>query len=232
MRYYEFLKEDEEPNLPGAVNGVKVMSPEQFAGVEDEEVDEATKLPAQSRELGGQEFQDYMTRIKGTPDIDKKTGEVKRDKKGIDKYVKLVVEQIKKLAKDISSQDQIKQVATISANSDAEVGELISTAIEKVGREGIVTIEESKTGETSLEIVEGMQIGIPMILSDIPSFQRFGLPKGNYCGSAKDFIARIEEYRNNLSFLVVPKEISKPILSLRSTKTVGDSWENLLETHS
>lgn len=78
-------------------------------------------------------------------------------KKGIDKYVKLVVEQIKKLAKDISSQDQIKQVATISANSDAEVGELISTAIEKVGREGIVTIEESKTGETSLEIVEGMQ---------------------------------------------------------------------------
>ena len=78
-------------------------------------------------------------------------------KKGIDKYVKLVVEQIKKLAKDISSQDQIKQVATISANNDAEVGELISTAIEKVGREGIVTIEESKTGETSLEIVEGMQ---------------------------------------------------------------------------
>ena len=78
-------------------------------------------------------------------------------KKGIDKYVKLVVEQIKKLAKDISSQDQIKQVATISANSDAEVGELISTAIEKVGREGIVTIEESKTGETSLEVVEGMQ---------------------------------------------------------------------------
>ena len=85
MRYYEFLKEDEEPNLPGAVNGVKVMSPEEFAGAE--EVDEATKLPAQSRELGGQEFQDYMTRIKGTDDIDKKTGQVKVDKKGIPKYV-------------------------------------------------------------------------------------------------------------------------------------------------
>jgi hypothetical protein len=87
MRYHEFITEDEEPNLPGAVGGVKVMSPEEFAGVEDEEVDEATKLPAQSRELGGQEFQDYMTRIKGTDDIDKKTGEVKRDKKGIAKYV-------------------------------------------------------------------------------------------------------------------------------------------------
>jgi chaperonin GroEL len=78
-------------------------------------------------------------------------------KKGIDKYVTQVVEQIKKIAKDVSSQDQIQQVATISANGDVEVGNLISTAIEKVGREGIVTIEESKTGETSLEIVEGMQ---------------------------------------------------------------------------
>ena len=78
-------------------------------------------------------------------------------KKGIDKYVAQVVEQIKKIAKDVSSQDQIQQVATISANGDTEVGNLISTAIEKVGREGIVTIEESKTGETSLEIVEGMQ---------------------------------------------------------------------------
>jgi len=87
MRYHEFITEDAEPKLPGAVNGVKVMSPEQFAGVEDEEVDEATKLPASSREFGDQEFQDYMTRIVGAPDIDKKTGAVKKDKKGIDKYV-------------------------------------------------------------------------------------------------------------------------------------------------
>jgi hypothetical protein len=87
MRYHEFLTEDEEPKLPGAVGDVKVMSPEEFAGVEDEEVDEATKLPASSREFGDQEFQDYMTRIIGSPDVDKKTGEVKKDKKGIDKYV-------------------------------------------------------------------------------------------------------------------------------------------------
>ena len=78
-------------------------------------------------------------------------------KKGIDKYVKLVVEELRNISQDVASQDQIRQVATISANNDAEVGELISTAIEKVGREGIVTIEESKTGETSLEVVEGMQ---------------------------------------------------------------------------
>jgi len=78
-------------------------------------------------------------------------------KKLIDSYVSQVVEELKKISKDITTQDQIKQVATISANGDTEVGELISTAIEKVGREGIVTLEESKTGETSLEIVEGMQ---------------------------------------------------------------------------
>lgn len=78
-------------------------------------------------------------------------------KKGIDKYVSQVVEELRKLAKDVASQEQIQQVAAISANNDTEVGNLISTAIEKVGREGIVTIEESKTGETVLEIVEGMQ---------------------------------------------------------------------------
>lgn len=78
-------------------------------------------------------------------------------KKSIDNYVKQVVQGLKELSEDIAHQDQIKQVATISANNDPEVGELISAAIEKVGREGIVTIEESKTGETSLEVVEGMQ---------------------------------------------------------------------------
>ena len=78
-------------------------------------------------------------------------------KKSIDYYVGEVVEQLRIISRDVASQDQIKQVATISANGDTEIGELISTAIEKVGREGIVTIEESKTGETSLEVVEGMQ---------------------------------------------------------------------------
>jgi chaperonin GroEL len=78
-------------------------------------------------------------------------------KKGIDKVVKLVVEELKKQARDIDTEDQIKQVATISGNNDEEVGNLIASALEKVGREGIVSIEESKTGETFLEVVEGMQ---------------------------------------------------------------------------
>jgi chaperonin GroEL len=79
-------------------------------------------------------------------------------KRGIDKATKEVVTYlIKEYSKDITDESQLKQVATISANNDEEVGELISAAIDKVGREGVVTIEESKTGETYLETVEGMQ---------------------------------------------------------------------------
>jgi chaperonin GroEL len=78
-------------------------------------------------------------------------------KKGIDKVVKLVVEELKLQAQDISTEAQIKQVAMISGNGDEEVGNLIATSLEKVGREGLVSIEESKTGETFLEVVEGMQ---------------------------------------------------------------------------
>ena len=78
-------------------------------------------------------------------------------KRGIDKCVKAHVDYLRDLSQDISSEDQLRQVATISANNDTEVGELIATAMEKVGRDGIVTIEESRTGETYLETVEGLQ---------------------------------------------------------------------------
>jgi chaperonin GroEL len=78
-------------------------------------------------------------------------------KNEIDNIINEVVKEIKELATEISSEEQIKQVATISGNNDPEVGNLISEALDKVGREGVVTIEESKTGETTLEIVEGMQ---------------------------------------------------------------------------
>jgi chaperonin GroEL len=81
-----------------------------------------------------------------------------RIKRDIDSAVKEVVKELRKeISQDISSEDQLKQVATISANNDPEVGELIATAMQKVGREGVVHIEESKSGETYLETVEGMQ---------------------------------------------------------------------------
>ena len=79
-------------------------------------------------------------------------------KRGIDEAVKEVIGFIRNnISQDISSEEQLEQIATISANNDVEVGKLISTAIEKVGRDGVVHIEESKSGETYLETVEGMQ---------------------------------------------------------------------------
>jgi len=78
-------------------------------------------------------------------------------KRGIEQAVKDVVAELKKISRPIESEDQIKQIATLSANGDTEIGELVATALDKVGRDGVVTVEESRTGETSLEVVEGMQ---------------------------------------------------------------------------
>jgi len=78
-------------------------------------------------------------------------------KRGIDAGVKQVLSTLKNNSEKISSEEQLEQIATISANNDPEVGKLISRAMEKVGREGVVYIEESKTDETYLEVVEGMQ---------------------------------------------------------------------------
>ncbi len=79
-------------------------------------------------------------------------------KRGIDTAVKEVVNNLREnISEDISDENQLEQIATISANNDPEVGKLIATAMDKVGVEGVVHIEESKTGDTYLETVEGMQ---------------------------------------------------------------------------
>jgi chaperonin GroEL len=78
-------------------------------------------------------------------------------KRGIDSAVEEVLQELRSNVESISSEEQLEQIATISANNDPKVGKLISRAIEKVGKEGVVHIEESKTGETYLEVVEGLQ---------------------------------------------------------------------------
>ena len=77
-------------------------------------------------------------------------------KRGIDKAVERAVEEIKRLKKDVKG-DMIAQVGTVSANGDATIGNIIAEAMNKVGKDGVITVEESKTMETSLEVVEGMQ---------------------------------------------------------------------------
>jgi len=78
-------------------------------------------------------------------------------KRGIDMAVASVVEDIKKNSRKVSTNAEIAQVGTISANDDREIGEMIANAMEKVGNEGVITVEEAKSLETELDIVEGMQ---------------------------------------------------------------------------
>ena len=78
-------------------------------------------------------------------------------KRGIDRAVEVAVEDIRKAAKDIKDKEEIAQVASISANNDHEIGEEIANAMEKVGKDGVITVEESRTIESSTDFVEGMQ---------------------------------------------------------------------------
>ena len=78
-------------------------------------------------------------------------------KRGVDKAVAKVVEEIKKSSRKVTTNEEIAQVGTISANGDSDVGDMIAKAMAKVGNEGVITVEEAKTAETELDVVEGMQ---------------------------------------------------------------------------
>ncbi len=78
-------------------------------------------------------------------------------KKGIEMAVAVVVDELKKMSREVSGKKEIAQVGTISANNDQTIGNLIADAMEKVGKDGVITVEEAKSIETSLEVVEGMQ---------------------------------------------------------------------------
>ena len=94
---------------------------------------------------------------RGMNAIESKGANAVQVKRGIEEAAKEVLAYIKDKSVDISDEKQLHQVATISANSDEEVGKLITSALDRVGHDGVVTVEESRTGETSLETVEGMQ---------------------------------------------------------------------------
>jgi len=78
-------------------------------------------------------------------------------KRGMDKAVNLAVEEIQKNAKEVKGTEEVQHVATVSANNDSEIGEILASAIQKVGKDGVITVEESKTMETTTDYVEGMQ---------------------------------------------------------------------------
>jgi len=131
-------------------------------------------------------------------------------KRGIDKAVDRVAREIKKVSKPVTG-DMIAQVGTISANGDDAIGKLIAEAMEKVGKDGVITVEESKTMETSLEVVEGMQFDrgylSPYFVTDAESM-KVVLENPVILLSEK----KITSLRDILPILEQVAKLSKPIL--------------------
>ena len=144
-------------------------------------------------------------------------------KRGIDKAVKMVVSELKEASEDISNEDQLEQVATISANNDSEVGKLIATAFDKVGREGVITVEESKTHETTLEVVEGMQFDrgykSPYFVTDNNTMQAqlddpLILLYDDKINAVKDLLPLLEGVsQQNKSLLIVAEDVDGEALA-------------------
>src|SRR5262245_1656646 len=78
-------------------------------------------------------------------------------KRGVDLAVEAVIEDLKSRSKKVSTNDEVAQVGTVSANGEKEIGDMIAKAMQKVGKEGVITVEEAKSLETELDVVEGMQ---------------------------------------------------------------------------
>jgi chaperonin GroEL len=144
-------------------------------------------------------------------------------KRGIEEAVKQVVAELKALSTDITDEKQIKQIATLSANGDTEIGELVAPAIDKVGRDGVVTVEESRSGETSLEVVEGLQFDrgykSPYMVTDNNSMQAILndaliLLFDGRISTVKDLLPLLERVsQENKSLLIIAEDIDGEALS-------------------
>jgi glycosyltransferase involved in cell wall biosynthesis len=93
---------------------------------------------------------------------------------------------------------------------------------------GDLIIIPSEYEGDGLVVIEALQQGLPILVSDIPEFRRFGFPERNYCESINVFVSRIEEFRERIEDLIIPAEISNTILLTRSSANVAESWEKFL----
>jgi chaperonin GroEL len=144
-------------------------------------------------------------------------------KRGIEKAVHLVVQEIKKLSKPTKEKKEIAQVGTISANNDSTIGDIIAEAMEKVGKEGVITVEEAKGMETTLDIVEGMQFDrgylSPYFVTDPEKMEvhldePYLLLHEKKISSMKDLVPILEQIaRMNRPILIVAEDVEGEALA-------------------
>ena len=144
-------------------------------------------------------------------------------KRGIDRAVSVVFDELKKLSKPCQSKKEISQIGTISANNDATIGELIAEAMEKVGKDGVITVEEAKSMTTSLDVVEGMQFDrgyiSPYFVTDPERMEcvledAFLLIHEKKISSMKDVLPILEQVaRMGKPFVILAEEIEGEALA-------------------
>ncbi|MBW1974834.1 MAG: chaperonin GroEL [Deltaproteobacteria bacterium] len=144
-------------------------------------------------------------------------------KRGIDKAVEKVVEALKEQSKEVRDQKEIAQVGTISANNDPEIGNIIAEAMAKVGKEGVITVEEAKSMETTLEVVEGMQFDrgyiSPYFVTDAEKMEcvledAYVLCHEKKISNMKDLLPLLEQVaRMNKPLLIVAEDVEGEALA-------------------
>jgi chaperonin GroEL len=147
-------------------------------------------------------------------------------KRGIEKSVEVVVDELKKLSKPVQDKKEIAQVGTISANKDPSIGELIAEAMDKVGKDGVITVEEAKSMATTLDVVEGMQFDrgyiSPYFITD---------PERMECNLEDVFILinekKISNMKDLLPILEQTAKMGKPLLIL-SEEVEGEALAKLV----
>ena len=158
-------------------------------------------------------------------------------KRGIDKAVEVVVDSIQKLSKQVKGRTEIAQVATISANGDETIGNIIADAMEKVGKDGVITVEEGKSLDTELEVVEGMQFDrgylSPYFVTDAEKMivdleDPLILLHDKKISSMKDLVPLLEESaRSTKPLLIIAEDIEgeAPQESAAASETETDQDE-------
>ncbi len=144
-------------------------------------------------------------------------------KRGIDKAVEAVVEELKKISKPVVDKKEIAQVGTISANNDSSIGELIAEAMDKVGKDGVITVEEAKGMATTLDIVEGMQFDrgyiSPYFITDPERLEciledAFVLIHDKKISSMKDLLSILEQIaRMGRPLLIIAEDVEGEALA-------------------